>query len=170
MTVAARAGRLNLRSGRKNACGAVEQKNWIRRLLFGRRLENEETALRSNKETDHQQRGLHSRKTGLQGSCLSLTSTPRRSVRRFQTGAVTATLKRTNDVLQKPDNLKSYRQRERHYLRYISPCNRSRRTCEIGGYHDRQRQAHGRGSRSALSILGAQRSSMHGMICRPCRR
>ena len=45
MTVSARAGRLNLRSGRKNACGAVEQKNWIRRLLFGRRLENANPAL-----------------------------------------------------------------------------------------------------------------------------
>src|SRR5215472_13873432 len=71
---------------------------------------DEETALRSNKETDHQQRGLHSSKTGLYGSCLSLTSTPCRGVPRFQTGPVTATLKRTNDVLQKPDNLKSYRQ------------------------------------------------------------
>ena len=43
---AARGGRASLRSGRKNACGAVEQKNGIekersgKRLHSGRRLEN----------------------------------------------------------------------------------------------------------------------------------
>src|SRR5690348_8365728 len=46
LTAAARGGRASLRSGRKNACGAVEQKNGIekersgKRLHSGRRLEN----------------------------------------------------------------------------------------------------------------------------------
>jgi hypothetical protein len=35
---------------------------------------------------------------------------PRRTVHRFRTGPVVIHQKRTNDVLQKPDNLKSYRQ------------------------------------------------------------
>jgi len=35
----------------------------------------------------------------------------RRGVHRFQTGRVDLTAKRTNDVLRKPDNLTSYRQR-----------------------------------------------------------
>src|SRR5690349_343825 len=56
LTAAARGGRASLRSGRKNACGAVEQKNGIekersgKRLHSGRRLENEETALNRTKK------------------------------------------------------------------------------------------------------------------------
>jgi hypothetical protein len=64
LTAAARAGVGNLRSGQKKACGAVEQKKAAKqgrkkrrkkRLLLWPRLENEETAPRSNQETDHKE-------------------------------------------------------------------------------------------------------------------
>ena len=59
---------------------------------------DEETALRSNKET-------HKEATD-----LGLNHLPRRGVHRFQTGHADQLRKRTSDVLPKPDNLNSYRQ------------------------------------------------------------
>jgi hypothetical protein len=64
---------------------------------------DEETALRSNKETDLKE-------AGERGFSRCLTAKPSRGVRRFQTGKVYSTQKRTIDVLPKADILKSYRQ------------------------------------------------------------
>jgi hypothetical protein len=57
LTAAARAGQTCLRSGRKNACGAVEQKNGVKRedhkaLAFQAAIRERRNGLRSNKETE----------------------------------------------------------------------------------------------------------------------
>ncbi len=59
------------------------------------------------------------------GIALSLNPTPRRGVHRFQTGRLHLNPKRTNDVLPKPDNLKSYRQW--HCLDGDGPARKSKR-------------------------------------------
>jgi|GEM_PF-3660775 len=65
VTASARVGVGNLRSGQKKACGAVEQKKGPKQkrksarkkcLRSWRRLENEETALGSNKETGQKEK------------------------------------------------------------------------------------------------------------------
>jgi hypothetical protein len=112
LTAAARVGLGNPRSGQKKACGAVEQKKAAKqgrkkrrkkRLLLWPRLENEETAPRSNQETDHKE--PERRRAG---ATLTHTTAPGRPPLPNRLGL--SPPKRTNDVLPKPDILISYRQ------------------------------------------------------------
>ena len=97
---------------------------------------DEETALGSNKETDQQRRGVGRAHPGL-------IKPTRRGVHRFRTGSVNRNMKRTNDVLRKPDNLTSYRRRFR--------CRQDRRRLPgkpaSRAHRHRQRRRAGRGHR-----------------------
>ena len=64
---------------------------------------DEETALRSNKETDKKRTGAHQVSPSLMQIRPGRPPLPNR-------GRIDLTAKRTNDVLRKPDNLTSYRQ------------------------------------------------------------
>jgi hypothetical protein len=138
LTAAARVGVGNLRSGQKKACGAVEQKKEPEQarksarksvskkakcLRSGWRLENEETALQSNQETDPE------RLYRLPGHSLTSSKpTPERPplpIRPYPPNP-----KRTNDVLPKTDNLISYRQESK--VRRVGQANKVRRVRQLG--------------------------------------